>query len=377
MRSSELDQDASCRTGAETSGSSPGTPVSSGRRAIGSGVTRPVTACRPISPDGPFSEGPDADVWLEDGGVLYRVRHGRAEPVSSRAHPVFGWRSFYVDDEGSTWLGSTATGLHRVIDATITVHPGTDALTLQGAYPILEDRTGAIWLNNSGGLKRYSNGRWTAVPSPRIVDPDAVRSIYEDKSGRLWVGTSSAVGFIDRGRYSRYAEDSPFLNDWISAILEDRTGAFWFAASSGLVRSVEGQLTKYTTSDGLSHDRVISLFEDRTGVSVDRHVSRAHTVRGREIPRVSGGRRVHRKRGPRVSRGCRWLSVGWHLRRRPLSSRQRAPDALHQEGGAPRQRRVPDTRGCQGVLLDGVEPRYFPRQPAGTERCRRRAAQRR
>ena len=95
-------------------------------------------------PDGPFSEGRDGDVWLHDGGILYRVRHGKAEPVRLPGAPIFGWKSFYVDDEGSTWLGSTATGLHRAIDATITVHSGTDALTLKGAYSILEDRTGAL-----------------------------------------------------------------------------------------------------------------------------------------------------------------------------------------------------------------------------------------
>ena len=152
-------------------------------------------------PDGPFSEGRDDDVWLLDEGVLYRVRHGKAEPVRLPGAPIFGWKSFYVDGEGSTWLGSTATGLHRVVDATITVHSETDAFTLKGAYSILEDRTGAIWLNNSGGLKRYAKGRWTALSPLRVVDPDAVRSIYEDRAGRLWVATSTAVGFIQGGRY--------------------------------------------------------------------------------------------------------------------------------------------------------------------------------
>ena len=217
-------------------------------------------------PDGPIAEGRDDDLWLVDRDVLYRVRQGKPEPVRLPGSPMFGWKSFYVDDEGSTWLGSTATGLHRVIDATITVHSETDAFSLKGAYSILEDRTGAIWLNNGGSLKRYSKGRWTEASAFRTAEPDAIRSIYEDKAGRLWVGTGSAVGFIDRGKYTRYAEDSPFLNDWISAILEDRSGAFWFAASSGLVRSADAHLTKYTTRDGLSHDRVISLFEDRTGV---------------------------------------------------------------------------------------------------------------
>ena len=98
------------------------------------------------SPEGPFAEGSGADVWLVDRGSLYRVRNGRAELFNLPGAPFSGWRSFYVDGEGSTWLGTTATGLHRVVDPTITVHAERDGLSLHGAYPILQDRTGAIWV---------------------------------------------------------------------------------------------------------------------------------------------------------------------------------------------------------------------------------------
>ena len=43
----------------------------------------------------------------------------------------------------------------------ITVHAERDGVSLKGAYPILADRTGAIWVGN-GGLKRYANGRFTS-----------------------------------------------------------------------------------------------------------------------------------------------------------------------------------------------------------------------
>jgi signal transduction histidine kinase/ligand-binding sensor domain-containing protein len=216
-------------------------------------------------PDGPFSEGADGELWVGDRGRLYRIRSGKTEVVTLPGAPHTGWKSFHVDSEGSTWLGTTATGVHRAVDTSITVHAESERLSLKGAYSILEDHTGAIWLNN-GGLKQYSNGRWASSRWPPLVAPHRVTSLYEDKGQRLWVGTSSGVGFLRQGSYQPYARDSSFLNGVISAILEDRSGALWFATDSGLVRSAGQRLTRYTTSEGLSHDRVISLFEDRSGV---------------------------------------------------------------------------------------------------------------
>ena len=216
-------------------------------------------------PDGRFYEGSEGDIWFLDyPTTLYRIRNGKHELIKLPGAPLSGLRSFYVDREGSTWLGTTATGLHRLREPTITVYTERDGLSLKNVYSILEDSTGAIWIGN-GGLKRYANGHVTSHWSAEGVSSDHVTCTYEDKSGRLWVGTSGGLTYFGSGHFRRYDDPSGFLKGSVSAIHEDRSGTFWFGTDLGLVKSTGGGFTRYTTNDGLSHDRITTLFEDRTG----------------------------------------------------------------------------------------------------------------
>ena len=217
------------------------------------------------SPDGQVAEGSGGDVWLLDRGSLYRIRQGKAYQFTLPGAPFSGWLSLYVDNEGSTWLGTTATGVHRMVDPSITVYAERDGLSLKGAYPILQDRTGAIWVGNAA-LTRYANGRWTLQWPSSAISERGVTSIFADRAGRLWVGTGRGPWYVEQGRYRPYIDSAGFLNADITAILEDRSGAFWFATGSGLVQRAGSQVVRYTTADGLSHDRITSLFEDRGGV---------------------------------------------------------------------------------------------------------------
>ena len=213
-------------------------------------------------PDGAVHEGHDGQLWVEDHDNLYRIKNGKAELFKLPGARISGLRSFLVDDEGSVWLGTTASGLHRFFEASVSVHAERDGVLLMGAYTILADRTGAIWIG-SNGLKRYAKGRFTSSWSTAGSSPDQVTSIYEDRAGTLWVGTTGGLRYSRSGRFTRYDDPSGFLKGSTSAIHEDRSGAFWFATDSGLVRSTGGRFTRYTTAEGLSHDRITALFEDR------------------------------------------------------------------------------------------------------------------
>jgi signal transduction histidine kinase len=216
-------------------------------------------------PDGQFYEGSEGDIWFLDyPTTLYRIRNGKHELIKLPGAPLSALHSLYVDREGSTWLGTTATGLHRLREPTITVYTERDGLSLKNVYSILEDSTGAIWIGN-GGLKRYANGHVTSHWSAEGVSSDHVTCTYEDKSGRLWVGTSGGLTYFGSGHFRRYDDPSGFLKGSVSAIHEDRSGTFWFGTDLGLVKSTGGGFTRYTTNDGLSHDRITTLFEDRTG----------------------------------------------------------------------------------------------------------------
>jgi signal transduction histidine kinase/ligand-binding sensor domain-containing protein len=213
-----------------------------------------------------FNQGRDGTIWYTDFRALYRIRHGRHEQVDVPPPVTSQLRSFYVDDEGSTWFGTTASGVFRVHDPLIAVHRERDGVSLRIAYAILQDRRGAMWIGTNG-LQKYAEGRVTVYSAPERSDPYVVACLYEDRAGRIWVGTNAGVNLVSgNGELSAYHDRSGFLRGAISSILQARDGTFWFGTTEGLVRSTGTEVRRYTTADGLSQDQITALFEDRTGV---------------------------------------------------------------------------------------------------------------
>ncbi len=233
-------------------------------KASGRGLERYTTrnGLPSDDPDGAFFEAHTGDIWFHDvQGNLYRIRNGNHESIKVPGAPQSGVKSIYIDREGSTWIGTTASGLYRLREPAIITYTDPPSLIV---YSILQDSTGAIWIGN-GGLKRYVDGHFTTYWVAAGISPDRITSIYEDKTGVLWVGTYGGLMYSANGRFRRDEAQSTFLKGAIWAIHEDRSGTFWFATDIGLVRSNGTAVTTFTTTNGLSHDRITALFEDRTG----------------------------------------------------------------------------------------------------------------
>jgi ligand-binding sensor domain-containing protein/signal transduction histidine kinase len=217
------------------------------------------------APDGWFHGDGRGSIWYFDrrGGRVYRTRNGAHEWVG-----LAGGRSFHVDREGSSWIGTVAHGLHRLRDEIFTMLTEKDGLSLDRTYSIVQDRSGAIWIGTwDGGLNRYAEGRFTTyglsdgLPSLRIT------CIYEDRRGRLWVGTDEGLTYRTGTGFAPYEPgDGPAPGPaW--SIREDRHGRLWIGTAAGLfVQDASGgPLTRFTTADGLSNDSITALFEDRSG----------------------------------------------------------------------------------------------------------------
>lgn len=218
------------------------------------------------SPTARFFEGADGDVWYSEqpSGRAYRLRDGKGWPVTVPGLPrLTGLSALFVDNEGSTWLGTVGAGLHRVREPAIVMPRDGDAPGPTAVYPILRDRAGVVWIGHDG-LTKYAHGRFTTFShAPNVAD--VVSSLLEDRNGRLWVGTRSDLRYVEHNRLQRVEDASGVLSGGVFAILEDRAGGLWLATNTGLVSYRDGRFTRYSTRDGLPHDRITALFEDRAG----------------------------------------------------------------------------------------------------------------
>jgi signal transduction histidine kinase/streptogramin lyase len=215
------------------------------------------------APDGLFHGDGRGSIWLfERGtGAINRIQGGAHERIG-----IGGGRSFYVDREGSTWIGTVAHGLHRLRDDLFTLYTEREGLSLDLTYSIFQDRSGTIWIGTwAGGLNKYSDQRFTAYGSADGLPSDRITCIYEDWSGRLWVGTDEGLSYLQGTRFIAYTAGAGLGGNSVWAMHEDRHGTLWMGTGAGLVKREGDRFTRYTTADGLTHEGITALFEDRSG----------------------------------------------------------------------------------------------------------------
>ena len=187
-----------------------------------------------------------ADVWYALGNILYR--EGRAVhalstggAASTDAPEV--WAAL-VDREGSVWLGTQASGLHRLTRAVFRVYGTPEGMGGNNVYPIAEDGNGGFWLGTWGtGVSRLdpATGSVSNHGAPDGVPP-FVQTILDDGPGRLLLGAGDGLRVCDVGARltCRIAGPPALQQSSITALFRDDAGAVWAAGPEGIHRRVSG-----------------------------------------------------------------------------------------------------------------------------------------
>jgi signal transduction histidine kinase/DNA-binding response OmpR family regulator len=211
------------------------------------------------SPD-PFRSG--RLVLDQAGRMLYPSGpelHREGRHVYTLPQPYGGERSqsqnvtsALLDHEGSLWLGTVGTGLHRLKQSRFTVYSEPEGLSGPNVYSVFEDRAGAVWIGTLGrGINRLAGGRITKL-GPEQGFPAAVLSLQQDRAGRIWAGGAGGDGVRvctpPALRCTRPTPD-PIANAGVRAIHEDAAGALWFGTTAGLFRLDDGGWTRFAGPD--------------------------------------------------------------------------------------------------------------------------------
>jgi signal transduction histidine kinase/ligand-binding sensor domain-containing protein len=149
--------------------------------------------------------------------------------------------------------------------------------------PLLEDRTGRIWIGSGRGLACYqpASGKFDIFQGdlllPYTLSNNLITALYQDRQNNIWIGTDAGLNrFIESDKtmliYRNNINDrSSISNNFIRAIQEDKSGKIWIATEGGglniLNRDASGNEVFETftaENSGLGHNIVLSLSIDRS-----------------------------------------------------------------------------------------------------------------
>ncbi|GIV57135.1 MAG: hypothetical protein KatS3mg042_0048 [Rhodothermaceae bacterium] len=139
--------------------------------------------------------GTDQELIRIDGDDL--VRYSRENGL---IRPVL---SLFEDEEGNLWIGLDGAGLARFAPSPFLLFTTEHGLAEDGAWSILEDRQGRIWLGTGNGLSRFDGQAFETFTTGDGLPGNTVYALFEDPDGTIWVGTEEGLARYDGARFHR------------------------------------------------------------------------------------------------------------------------------------------------------------------------------
>jgi diguanylate cyclase (GGDEF)-like protein len=224
------------------------------------------------------------------GGVWYGLENSELwtiPPHQKRAHLVkvpdgkVTVSIIYFDRDGTGWVVCYSDGLYRLDPATEQLQKVTLPHSESRIYDITQDQDGTLWMAATGGIFRYSKGRWTfltirnedgsdgvfssiiAIPDgslwasnfgkgllhargpsleqqewvkPDILADASVYSVRIDLRGRLWANTDQGAAIFDGKSWLRFDVDDGLAGNDTEAFsfLSDADGSVWIGTAGGM-----------------------------------------------------------------------------------------------------------------------------------------------
>jgi diguanylate cyclase (GGDEF)-like protein len=224
------------------------------------------------------------------GGVWYGLENSELwtiPPHRKRAHLVkfpegkLAVSIIYFDRSGTGWVVCYSDGLYRLDPATEQLQKVELPHPEARIYDITQDQDGTMWVAATGGIFRYSAGRWrfltvrnedgsdgvysslVAMPDgsiwasnfgkgllhargpsleqrewvkPEILADASVYSVRIDLRGRLWANTDQGAAIFDGQNWLRFDVDDGLAGNDTEAFsfLPDADGSVWIGTAGGM-----------------------------------------------------------------------------------------------------------------------------------------------
>jgi len=171
------------------------------------------------------------------------------------------------DHEGSLWIGTRGSALHRLKEGKFITYGRKNGLSEPVIFPITESSDGGMWIGTWGGalyklkdnkIKQYTFG-------DHLAKYDTILSLFQEKNGPLWASVyGKGILKIDDNETRLYSDSDGVIEKLIPAIFKDSRGVLWVGTQTkGLLYMEENPPFKlFPGTDGMN---ISSIAEDRSG----------------------------------------------------------------------------------------------------------------
>ena len=176
-------------------------------------------------------------------------------------------KSFFIDSNRDFWAGTLGGGLTHLDRSTGNIHrfihleEDKKSISDSRVLPILEDKSGNLWIGTYGGLNRVNRINFSFIHytnqqnDANSISNNRIYSIYESKSSGLWIGTYQGLNkySYENDHFERVDFGGSLSGKTIYSILEDNLGNLWLRTNTGISMFDPNRnlIKNYGRSDGL------------------------------------------------------------------------------------------------------------------------------
>lgn len=223
-------------------------------------------------------------IWVAARRGLFRFANGRWTTMGDAdGYPGAEAFSLFEDSSGDLWAG-TAAGVFRRRNGVFELVDDTS----RNVQSLAEDESGAIWITDPQHIAERLPGHVRAAPGEGVRLPAGAWRLLHDRSGQVWVaafgsgllritGAETASPVVERFPYEHRLSGSP------RALYEDTENNLWVGMRGGLLRLSETSFVPVQPLDGLTNDgvRTTAVSSDgvvwvATGHALNRYSGDAH-----------------------------------------------------------------------------------------------------
>jgi signal transduction histidine kinase len=139
-------------------------------------------------------------IWIGTGaGTLVHLRNGQFTEFPKQVSSAT-ITSLAVQPGGALWVGTIASGLKLIHEATGAVASITNGLSSKSSIRTLYlDGDGTLWIGTAGGgLGCWRHGRVYSFSASQGLTPHTVSQIVEDDHGFLWLGCGRGIFRVNK-----------------------------------------------------------------------------------------------------------------------------------------------------------------------------------